>query len=85
MSELEIQEYVDSQRTVMVATIGFDEWPHLVPLWFVHESTDIVAWTYRRSQKVRNLQRLPKATLMLESGTEYSELSGASNPAGPRT
>jgi hypothetical protein len=33
-------------------------------------------WTYAKSQKVRNLERDPRATLMIETGHEYSELRG---------
>jgi hypothetical protein len=33
-------------------------------------------WTYAKSQKVRNLERDPRATLQIESGDEYQELRG---------
>jgi hypothetical protein len=33
-------------------------------------------WTYRKSQKVRNLERDDRATTLVESGTEYAELRG---------
>ncbi len=36
----------------------------------------IWAWTYARSQKVRNLERDPRATLQVEAGTEYHLLRG---------
>jgi hypothetical protein len=34
------------------------------------------AWTYRASQKVRNLERDPRATLQVEAGEAYEELRG---------
>jgi hypothetical protein len=34
------------------------------------------AWTYARSQKVRNLERDPRATWQVEAGSEYQELCG---------
>ena len=34
------------------------------------------AWTYAASQKVRNLERDPRATLLLEAGEAYHELHG---------
>jgi hypothetical protein len=37
---------------------------------------DLWAWTYAKSQKVRNLERDPRATLQIESGEEYHELRG---------
>ena len=37
---------------------------------------EVWAWTYAKSQKVKNLERDPKATLQVEAGTEYHELRG---------
>ncbi len=34
------------------------------------------AWTYAASQKVRNLERDPRATLQVEAGELYQELRG---------
>ncbi len=34
------------------------------------------AWTYAASQKVRNLERNPRATLQIEAGEQYQELRG---------
>jgi hypothetical protein len=36
----------------------------------------IWAWTYAASQKVRNLERDPRATLQVEAGEQYQELRG---------
>jgi hypothetical protein len=36
----------------------------------------IWAWTYAASQKVRNLERVPRATLQVEAGEQYQELRG---------
>lgn len=78
LSAAEIADLVDSTYTVMVATAGAGGWPHLVPMWFVRDGTDILAWTYRKSQKVRNVRRLPHATLLFEAGTAYDQLRGMS-------
>jgi general stress protein 26 len=42
----------------------------------VVKAGQIWAWTYAKSQKVRNLERDDRATLTLEGGTEYQELRG---------
>ena len=34
------------------------------------------AWTYAKSQKVRNLERESRCTLQVEAGSEYIELRG---------
>ena len=64
------------QRVVNVATLGRDGWPHVTALWFVMRDGEPWIYTYAKSQKVRNLERDPRATLLVESGHEYHELKG---------
>ena len=71
-----MRAFVAEQRTVVCATNGPDGWPHLMPLWFVVRGADIWAWTYAKSQKVRNLERDPRATLQIEAGDSYDQLRG---------
>jgi hypothetical protein len=40
------------------------------------DDVQLWAWTYAASQKVRNLQRDPRATLQVEAGELYHELRG---------
>src|SRR5205823_2555653 len=47
-----------------------------MPLWYVPRDGEIWIYTYAKSQKVRNLERDPRATLMIETGFEYLELRG---------
>jgi PPOX class probable F420-dependent enzyme len=67
---------LDSERVVVVSSIGPRGWPHSMPMWFTVRDGDIWVWTYAKSQKVRNLERDPRATLLVEAGHEYSELRG---------
>jgi PPOX class probable F420-dependent enzyme len=76
LSDEEIERYLSEQRVVVCATNGARGWPHLMPLWYVVRGKDIWAWTYAKSQKVRNLERDPRATLEVESGEQYHELRG---------
>jgi PPOX class probable F420-dependent enzyme len=76
MSDQEIASFLDEQRVVTCATIGARGWPHLMPLWYTVRDGDIWAWSYAKSQKVRNLERDPRATLQFETGFEYHELRG---------
>ncbi|MFL5818470.1 MAG: pyridoxamine 5'-phosphate oxidase family protein [Conexibacter sp.] len=77
MTDAELAAFLDEQRTLILATVGRDGWPHLMPLWYVVRDGEPWAWTYARSQKVRNLERDPRATWQVEAGTEYRELRGA--------
>jgi pyridoxamine 5'-phosphate oxidase-like protein len=72
----EVRAFLAEQKTVVCATNGKDGWPHLMPLWFVVRDETIWAWTFAKSQKVKNLERDARATLQVEAGTEYQELRG---------
>src|SRR4051812_14784993 len=72
----EVGAFLEEQRTVTCATNGRHGFPHLMPLWYVLRDDRIWAWTYAKSQKVRNLERDPRATLQVEAGREYAELRG---------
>ncbi|HEV2892932.1 MAG TPA: pyridoxamine 5'-phosphate oxidase family protein [Actinomycetota bacterium] len=78
MSEAELAAFLDAQRTVICATIGPQGRPHLVALWYVPMGAHLDCWTYAASQKARNLERDPRATLLTEAGTTYQELRGVS-------
>jgi hypothetical protein len=82
MSDEEVLAFLDEQRTVICATNGVRQWPHLMPLWYVLRPTgedgapQLWAWTFAKSQKARNLERDPRATLQVEAGEEYAALRG---------
>jgi PPOX class probable F420-dependent enzyme len=76
MSDAEVADLLAASKTVTCATIARDGRPHLMPLWYVLRGDQIWAWTYAKSQKVRNLERDPRCTLQVEAGTEYTELRG---------
>jgi PPOX class probable F420-dependent enzyme len=69
-------ELIDSERIAVVASHGPRGWPHLMPLWYVPRGGEIWIWTYAKSQKVKNLERDPRASLLIETGFEYGELRG---------
>jgi PPOX class probable F420-dependent enzyme len=77
MSAAELAAFLEEERTVICATNGRDGFAHLMPLWYVMRDGEVWAWTFAKSQKVRNLERDPRATLQVEAGAEYAELRGA--------
>jgi PPOX class probable F420-dependent enzyme len=77
LSEEELGELLEGERVVIVSSLGPRGWPHSMPMWFVPRDGEIWIWTYAKSQKVRNLERDPRATLLVETGHEYGELRGA--------
>src|SRR5437763_15401813 len=83
MSDAEVAAFLAQERTVTCATIGPRGWPHLMPLWYVLREPPhgapaprLWSWTYAASQKVRNVEREPHATLQVEAGESYGELRG---------
>jgi PPOX class probable F420-dependent enzyme len=76
MTEEELRAFVAEQMIVSVATIGPRGRPHLVPLWYSPDGIVLRSWTYAKSQKAKNLERDPRATLQIEDGVRYEALRG---------
>ena len=76
LTDDEQRELLESERVVVVASHGRRGWPHVMPLWYVPRDGRIWVWTYAKSQKVKNLERDPRATLLIETGVEYQDLRG---------
>jgi Pyridoxamine 5'-phosphate oxidase len=76
MSEEEVQAFLEERLVMQCATVGPRGMPHMVPLWFVAEKLELLGWTYAKSQKARNLERDPRATIGVEDGVQYHELRG---------
>jgi PPOX class probable F420-dependent enzyme len=72
----EVAEFLARERVMSVSTNGRDGWPHVTALWYSMRGADPWFWTYRKSQKVKNLERDDRATALVESGSEYAELKG---------
>jgi PPOX class probable F420-dependent enzyme len=76
LSEAERLELLEQERIAIVSSLGPRGWPHSMPMWFVPRDGEIWIWTYAKSQKVRNLERDARATVLIETGHEYGELRG---------
>ncbi len=76
MNEEEIHSFLEQQRTLQVATIDHDGFPHVVAMWYVLIDNELVFWTYAKSQKAVNLRRDTRLTCLVESGQQYNELRG---------
>jgi PPOX class probable F420-dependent enzyme len=72
----EQERFLADGWTLQVASIGPGGFPHLVAMWYVVDDGLVTFTTFRKSQKVVNLQRDPKLTVMLEAGRLYNELQG---------
>jgi PPOX class probable F420-dependent enzyme len=78
MTEDETRAFVESRKSLQVATLNADGTPHLTTLWFGIVDDEIVFETFTKSQKIVNLRRDPRIAVLLEDGVEYAELRGVS-------
>jgi PPOX class probable F420-dependent enzyme len=77
MTDVEIRDFLRTHKTIILSSIGPDGVPHPMPMWFVADDDLAVSMaTFRGTQKIVNLQRDPRVSLLAESGREYSELKG---------
>jgi PPOX class probable F420-dependent enzyme len=78
MRDDEVTGFLQDNLKVQVASIGRDGAPHLTTLFYVLHEGRLAFWTYARSQKIRNLERDPRVTGLVEDGSDYFELRGVS-------
>ncbi|MEE2674313.1 MAG: pyridoxamine 5'-phosphate oxidase family protein [Myxococcota bacterium] len=78
MTEEEMWKFIESRKSIQVATINKDGSPHLTTLWFAIEDGKIVLETFTKSQKVVNLRRDARISALLEAGEAYDQLQGVS-------
>jgi nitroimidazol reductase NimA-like FMN-containing flavoprotein (pyridoxamine 5'-phosphate oxidase superfamily) len=75
MSDEEIRAYLKDHSRIILVTNGPDGLPHPVPMNYGLDDQDrILITSFRKSQKVRNLERDPRASLLVESGETYADL-----------
>jgi PPOX class probable F420-dependent enzyme len=76
MTGEEVRAFLTEQMVMQCATNGPRGLPHMVALWFVADDDQLRGWTYAKSQKAKNLERDPRATLGIDDGVQYHELRG---------
>ena len=76
MSDSEVQEFLASQRSATVGTLGPTGRIHLVGMWFAWFDGHVWFETKPKSQKVVNLRRDPTMSFLVEAGHTYDTLRG---------
>jgi PPOX class probable F420-dependent enzyme len=77
MSPDEIRKFVRESKTAILVSNGPHGYPHPMPMWFAcGDDLAIGMTTYAKSQKVLNLRRDPRCSVLFESGEVYQELRG---------
>jgi PPOX class probable F420-dependent enzyme len=76
MTAGETAAFLAGSRKLQLASINTDGTAHLVTMFYAMQEGRIAFWTYRASQKARNIARDPRVTCLVEDGTGYFELRG---------
>ncbi|MHA7837938.1 MAG: pyridoxamine 5'-phosphate oxidase family protein, partial [bacterium] len=77
MTEDEIRSYLREGHTMTLVSNGPRGYPHAVAMFYaLDDDLTIRIATYASSQKVKNIERDPRVTLLVETGHAYSELQG---------
>jgi nitroimidazol reductase NimA-like FMN-containing flavoprotein (pyridoxamine 5'-phosphate oxidase superfamily) len=74
MSPDEVRAYLGANRKAVLVSNGLNGFPHPMPMNYVFRDDAILMTTFRKSQKVLNLQRDPRCTVLVETGERYTDL-----------
>lgn len=76
MSDDEIDAFLKEQKTATMATMHPDGSIHAVAMWYGFLDGQVTFETKAKSQKVQNLKRDPRLTVLVEAGETYDQLRG---------
>jgi PPOX class probable F420-dependent enzyme len=76
LSDEEIVRFIEQSKTVIMGTINHDGYPHMMPMWYSVIDGLIQMHTYKTSQKIKNLERDARGSVLIEDGLQYNELRG---------
>ncbi len=78
LTDAAFDAFLDSRPGWMVlCTVGPDGYPHSVPLGYFRVDDRIYLGCRDRTTKVRNVERNPKVSLLVESGSTMADIKGA--------
>ena len=77
LTDDEIRDFVRASKTIIINSIDPGGYPHPMPMWFALDDDGTIRMTtFRKSQKVKNIERDPRVSLLVEDGEEYAKLRG---------
>ena len=76
MTDVELATFIEEQKSLQVACREKDGSIHLSTLWFAVVDDLLAFGTYSKAQKILNLQRDDRITVLLEDGETYETLRG---------
>lgn len=77
MTDVEIVAFLtEGAKVLQLATLEKEGAPHQVPMWFAMEGDKVVFRSFTKSQKIVNLMRDPRLSVLVEAGETYATLQG---------
>lgn len=77
MTDEEVRAFFDSKPGwVVLSTFGPQGYPHSVPIGYFRLGDDIYLGCRAGTQKIKNIERNPKVSLVLESGRTRKDIKG---------
>jgi PPOX class probable F420-dependent enzyme len=76
MTPAEVDAFLAERRPMTMCSIGADGAIHAIAMWYGFVDGCVTVETKAKSQKVQNLRRDPRLTLLFEDGDYYEELRG---------
>ena len=66
--------FLEAGMTLIVTTLDRKGQPHVAPMWYFLDGGKVVFRSFTKSQKIVNLRRDPRITVLAETGIAYAEL-----------
>jgi PPOX class probable F420-dependent enzyme len=76
MTPEEVDAFLAERRAMTMCSIAVDGSIHAIAMWYGFLDGCIAVETKAKSQKVQNLRRDPRLTVLFEDGDSYEELRG---------
>jgi len=76
MSDDEIDAFMRERHSMSVATFNHDDTIHLVAMWYGFYQGKPAFETFTKSQKILNLRRDGRISVLVEDGDAYEKLRG---------
>lgn len=71
-----VRAFLDAPRFAVLATVREDGTPHLTVVWYERRGDEVIVNTTAPRSKARNLERDPRASLLVGEMERYVRLEG---------
>lgn len=76
MTDQEVRAFLSARTLMILVNTTEDGYPHPMPMGYLYDETDdcIYSSSFKKTQKITNFRKDPRATILVETGRVYSEL-----------